>query len=61
MERLSNVLCVKGNVAVPEADTTWNVLLFSEDNLLYSPAGKEAASELFIKVEEGRYLPLKAN
>jgi hypothetical protein len=27
---------------------------------LYHPAGKDAAS-LFVKVEEGRYLPLKAN
>ena len=27
---------------------------------LYHPSGKDAA-ELFIKVEEGRYLPLKAN
>lgn len=26
---------------------------------LYHPAGKEGTQELFIKVEEGRYLPLK--
>lgn len=28
---------------------------------LYYPAGKDPATGLFIKVEEGRYLPLKVN